>query len=473
MTESAKTWLQDPWGRLRQCFSKQSPELVKAKSNRHLSATKRARLELLCEKLLAHTELLNSGKLQLLGLVEIKKRLGKRWEGLSKIVYETVESVLKELTGPNDLYIRYRDYTYIIVFAKASLEEAEVTTSMIASTIRQRLFELDEDQLRQIEVDSAIGVMRTDKIIEYGFADFLDMYMSDSDQLPDLMVFEDIEPEPEPEAKLVKVSAKDYRPENELQAAPVTLEIETLYKPLWDVKRNALTTYLCEAFDKTSGEIIFNAYNEVKDQGLSHQLSLDIEILEKSTLELKAMESDGRKALVTCPVQYQTLHVFEGYERYKEKLEEIPPNLRQLLVFHVVDTMESMPEKNVYWFARPLRQFCRHIFAEVPLRTDTNPAFLKNTGVDFVGVRIHDPSLPESEIFRRMSSFGPRAKMFKIPYTFMLGVDRISLATSAVCVGFDIIGGSAIHEPVKRPDVVHKFTHGDLIKSLLPTSASV
>jgi hypothetical protein len=198
-----------------------------------------------------------------------------------------------------------------------------------------------------------------------------------------------------------------------------------------------------------------------------YRIALDHQILDTVMAELANMEQDGRKLLIACPVQYETLHHFESYEIYKQSLERIPVQQRQYLVIYVLGMGIGVPPKNAYWFATPLRQFCRHVFAEIPLRRDINFNYLRNTGIDVAGARLDGTEKSEQETINLMTAFCTRAKVLKMPMTFLLGVPTLSVTTSAVCATFNFLGGPAIHEEVEKPDTIHRYRYEDLLSGLV------
>ena len=73
-----------------------------------------------------------------------------------------------------DILIRYKDDSYIIIFANASLEQGQLKAAMISEGIRQRLFRLNEEELRNIEIREALRQISVDFMIGCGFPDFID-----------------------------------------------------------------------------------------------------------------------------------------------------------------------------------------------------------------------------------------------------------------------------------------------------------
>lgn len=448
---------------------KQQP-VQKIQRRKALSTENQTELEKLCAQLFKQKDALTSGRLQFIGLAKIQKRLGKRWASLSKIVFDTADSVIDEYTGKGDIFIRYKDDTYVMIFAQASVEEGKVKAALIASEIQRRLFELDEEELKDIEIRKAISEIKTNFIEDGGFTDFLDGFTAEEIPYEDDALLAREEKFSLFDAPVTDVDAQDYKAktikQSEISVLPENIRFS--YLPLWDVPRNALTAYLCMGCAVTSQNNLLEAHKDLyKKLAANQRVDLDIKALKHVMAELKAMEENGRKLLIACAVHYDTLYRFEDYERYKTVLEQIPAAHKQFLVFLIMNMMEGRPPKNAYWFAQPLKGFCRHVFAEAPLRRDVNFRYLYNTGVDVVGVRLDKTAASEQEMIAILNGFSAKAKAVKIPKTFVLGISSLSLTTSAVCAGFDFLGGPAIHEAVAQPDTIHRYRHQDLIAGLL------
>ena len=106
-----------------------------------LSARKQAAIESLCHKLFQKEELITSGKLQLLGLAKVKKRMGRRWGGLQTVVYEICDAAMNKYSSPGDRFLRYRDDSYLMLFMTSSADEITLRTRLISEEIKRQLFE--------------------------------------------------------------------------------------------------------------------------------------------------------------------------------------------------------------------------------------------------------------------------------------------------------------------------------------------
>jgi len=432
-----------------------------------LTPEKQRALRALCEQLFQKREILTSGKLQLIGLAKIKKRMGKRWYGLCSVVYDTVEDVIMQHIGASDLYVRYTDDTYVIIFAHANLEIGTAKAALIAEEIRRRLFLLDEEALREIEVRNATRQMSTASMSGLDFIDFLGEFVGESSKPIVNVAFEDSQ-NTGADAPTVEINAHDYKPESRgrhLLSNPPNLTFS--YMPLWDVKRGALTTYICLANDTGNSPDLFETHKAIYSSlNAEGRAAADIQILEHVRKELALMDDEGRKLLIVCPVNYETLFNFESYEVYKEYLQLIPDMQRQFLILLILKPETNLNLKDAYWFIPAIKSQCRWFFAEVPLKYGVHFQSLKTIGIDGAGVLL-DKTVMEQKAINILGNFSNTAKAHKVSLTFVLGASSLSMTTSSVCAGFDYLGGSAIHEPVPKPDTIHKYKHEDILSALI------
>lgn len=444
---------------------------IHAPSHHNLSPEKQQALRGLCEQLFKKREFLTSGKLQLIGLANIQKKMGKRWQGLCAVVYETTETVIRENIGTNDLFIRYTDDTYVIIFAQENLAASEATASLIAEEVRRRLFLLDEEALREIEVRETVRKVSTDTLSGFDFSDFLDDFVAEPTEDIVNPSFKSLAEDYSGSYIKTEIASSPYKPANKRQKSLVDPgNLNFSYIPLWDVKRGALTTYACFSSQPDSREDLLDQHkNNYRNMAEESRVVADLKTLEHIKSELSSMEDQKRKLLIACPVRYETLFSFESYELYKEALLSIPLGQRQFLILLILKPDKDLSAKDAYWFLAPLKGHCRLFFAEVPLKQGIHYQTLKSIGIDGIGICLEKEN-PEQQIMGILNSFSSAAKSYKISHTFVLGVSSLSLTTSSVCAGFDYVGGTAIHDAVEHPDTIHKFRHENIVSALLEKS---
>lgn len=474
-----------PWIHVEQPL--QARPMFRVRRTPMLSPEKQAELNKLCEQLLRKQELVTSGKLQFLGLSKIKRRLGKKWPGLSRIVYETAEEIINYyLDDRTDFYVRYKDEIYFLIFTDSTLEEGQAKATLIAADIRKRLFEMDQKELRELELRESVSVISHKHMEDLAFCDFLGN-MADkttdkkAESAPDTRSSKQKNgrkrtpslkqrPIPLPSIECIEVDAKDCRP-GKLMPAKSLLprKLEYAYLPIWDMSHNALSTYLCLARSaKQDYTNLFDAHKALYDHTTAEKrLSLEIDILRSVIKELRAMQKDGRDLMIACPVEYATLHEFASYERYKKIVQAIPVELRGKLIFYVTDIGHTLPVNDAYWFATPLKEYCHRIFAEVPLRRDINFHYLHNLQVDAVGFRLEGVDTTDKRVIQMIGQFSYRAKALQIPMTFIFELDRINHETAAIFTEYDYVAGDAIHREVAKPDTRHSFHSEELLFRLM------
>ncbi|MBU0859564.1 MAG: hypothetical protein KJ667_06480, partial [Alphaproteobacteria bacterium] len=276
------------------------PRAVYSHRGTVISAEKQRALDELCQQLFKRQELITSGKLQLIGLAAIKKRMGKRWAGLCQVVYDTTEGVIKEHIDKADVFMRYHDDTYVIIFAHSTLAEGVAKAEMIAEEIRKCLFALDEEDLRRLEIKKAVNVFRADQLAGGGLLEAMDSFFGDlEDSDEENFTQPHYRPPPgqqsETPAMVAQVGTERYKPIptaiNAVAAAMPDLDIE--YMPQWDVRRKAITIYLALARNPEYGGNLFESHVSLYRHAQDLQkLAIDLKILEDVKKELAAMVED-------------------------------------------------------------------------------------------------------------------------------------------------------------------------------------
>ncbi len=80
-----------------------------------------------------------AGKVQLVGMAEVRAALGERWRDVSASVFTLAEHILRRHIGPNDACHRTADDGFLVCFAELDEAEAQVKAQDIADEIRATL----------------------------------------------------------------------------------------------------------------------------------------------------------------------------------------------------------------------------------------------------------------------------------------------------------------------------------------------
>lgn len=442
----------------------------------YYSPEKQRRLEVLCESLFEQKDLIAAGKLQVIGLAKVKRNLGKKWRGLQQIVYLTVEEAIEKYMMPNDLFIRYHDDTYVIIYAEASPEEAQIKSRLIAEEIKRKLFAHEEKELQNLDIEESVAPIKTSRIkpVETlpktmhkvsGEIDITREQKAQQERKSDLNISSlaptiDIDP-------YESNRKKEEKPEEPLRTPLDKLKFH--YVPLWDVKRNILTTYLALALDEQMpGANPLDSHEKAfLGSTPSEKAKIDIYILNKVALELEKIHEEDRRIFVACPVHYDTLYRTDNLEKYLLACQQIPQEHKKSLVFLVLDLPGKIHKDNVMKFTGSLRSHCMHIFAQVPLSNDIEFTKIRDCRFDAIGVRVKKVKGGEKQLMNMLEGFSQKAKGSLISKIFLLDVASLSVTTSSVCADYDFMGGSAIHETVGKPDNIYRFKYENLFTDLL------
>lgn len=85
-------------------------------------------------------EFVMGGKISLLETNTIRDRLGKLWPKWEERVHAIVQDILRSHLGNRDLFTRYVNDSYLIVFSDADAAEAKLKSLLIANEITNKLF---------------------------------------------------------------------------------------------------------------------------------------------------------------------------------------------------------------------------------------------------------------------------------------------------------------------------------------------
>ena len=80
-----------------------------------------------------------AGKVQLVGLTEVRATLGERWPAVAERSFQTAENILRKHLGPTDVFSRTADDGFLVCFSELDETEAQFKARTIAAEIREKL----------------------------------------------------------------------------------------------------------------------------------------------------------------------------------------------------------------------------------------------------------------------------------------------------------------------------------------------
>lgn len=378
-------------------------------------------LEALFTRLFTNQSLVTSGRLQMLGFDKIKAKLGDDWPLMQAAIYNIADEVIRTHKTEGDIYLRYRDDTYVLIFPNAGVEEGWARATLIADEIGKRLAQLGNDPLRIIQIEPHVCAVEGKAAAGKSLSAALE--------------------------KISSATAADVARKRAAQASAGTTVRPPVcrYHPLWSVKGKALSAYLCELEEKAAA----SAFER------------DLKTLTAAGTQLNRLKEKGDPASLFVPVRHGTLFNRESCEKYMAVLREVPEALRQNIQLLVVNYMEGLPQDRAFWFLGDLKNLSRGVFVEMPMRTKANFALLKAQGVENLALSV-ETGIDEAVIFNYLEQFTGMARDAGLQQVVGFNLPSLSLVTSSTCMGFAFLGGPAIHAAVAAPETSLRFRYADL-----------
>ncbi len=427
-----------------------------------LSVAKQAELELLCNKLFQKQELITSGRLQLLGLEKIKRRMGRRWEGMQGIIYDVCDSTMNKYMTKGDVFIRYKDDNYLLLFSTPSLLEIELKTTLIAEEIKRQLFEYEG--FEELEILNQVSHIKPAKIPSnvLPFPESLNHAFERSlGEKPQDLMFSPVASQ-EPDLSQLRRTDVDAYADSGRKIGDLDLGVEkdficythVQYMPVWDQHKKRLISYMCLGINLSAPE-----YDPLRGHlklfervSPARKAELDMAILTR-VIDWLVNNPEGHGNFgIICPVHYDTLTRVESMERYKKMCQQIDGSMKQYILFMVMN-VPQVPWVSLSQVISPLKTYGRVLCGEVPLHAPVDFESLRMSGFDHVGVILDPPGADngQKKLLMDIRAFVVRAKKHLINKTFVLGIDDPATAGALAQMGVRFMAGGAVHECFREP----------------------
>ena len=432
-----------------------------AEESPHAQKRKQRDLEKLCEKLFEKKNLIASGRLQLLGLDKIQLRLGKAWPGLQDFVYEICEKVMDKYLAKGDIFFRYQQSDYILLFSEASLPEADIKLTLISEEIRRELFL--QDSLHEIKIERQVAEISADLINDankaFPFPDSLILTFESS--ISRYEVETDAFPTPDiSRIKKTNIEAGAY----DRDVAPLDLgfTIQKInpsvikYLPVWDNgKKSLLGCLYLIAGQKELGNPL-GRYKKLCDAKVpSEKAKGDISML-NFIMETIAELGDDLSRKIICPVHYDTLGPREDGKNSLIQCQKMNERMRRHILFMVLNVPVQTSWLNLSKIISPLKAYGRMMIAELPIVPDMDFNMLRQSGFDEVAfiMEADASTMPQRKRARLKAitdirSFIARAKRNRLASEiFVFGTDYPVMALSLADAGVRYLAGNAVHADI-------------------------
>lgn len=389
-----------------------------------------------------------AGRVNFIGLSKIREKLGDRWGRVAERADEITRRAIERRLTAADVYTRYKELHYLIIFAHLPREQAQLKCALIAEEITKRLLgeDIAPDLLEVKTMISALG---------------------DALELEDVPRIESLaarlaEGDPAQTERRVTQPPDDDDTWWEAQP-PATADamsgVAFVYRPMWDVRHKAITSYACTPIANPGGPQL-----HVSDPSVLRRL--DALAQRRVITDLRNLVKANRRMMLALPVHFETLAALASRNEYMELCRRgIPPEGSRLLVFELVSIPDGLPQSRLLELSAILRRFGRSVLMRSPVaRTMFRPA--AETGIAAVGIEAPGDSVPEARQMQDMERFAAAARRAGLT-TYVHGLRTISLTTAAIAAGFDFVDGDVLTSVVERPQNVYGFEMTQLFRTRL------
>ncbi|OHC76199.1 MAG: hypothetical protein A3G18_04810 [Rhodospirillales bacterium RIFCSPLOWO2_12_FULL_58_28] len=387
-------------------------------------------------KALSGNPTVSTGRVHLIGMEKIKDMLGDDWERLKNKAHHIVRSAIEERLGPQDVCTLYEDLSYLVVFAALSKEEAQLKCSMIAQEITGRLI---GRQTASNFTDVSTLALKEDGKVYF-------------EKLPSIgRLAEQLKKE------VVKTKRENAAPAPPKPKAGGKKEdidwsrIRLVFRPLWYVRHEMVTTFLSVPVMETGNGAFVYGYDLLRDpcdpEGIAR---LDSHVLHIASKELKRIAMEGKKALLSVPVHFETLASGQRKLDFINLCNGLLAGHDDRMVFELVELPDGIPQSRIVELVSALRAHARAVTARFSLDHRNFMAY-RIAGLHAAGTDIFSDKRKEADIMREMNGFVEAANNQNLK-TYIHGVRTLSMKTAAIASGFDYIDGYALTSVADAPD---------------------
>jgi hypothetical protein len=372
---------------------------------------------------------------QFIGLEEIQRAYGDKWPEQKARIHDIAHGYIAKRIEPNDVLIRGAD-GFLLVSGSKTGRDAEVA----ALTLTQGLNEFFVGEVND-RPEPRFGVtsreVPANNLVEsLGNLDF-------------------VTPAP----------AAAEAPSPEGTAAPT---IEWRFEPLWDVRREALTSYVVVPVATDTGVRIPGYQFEDPSGRTPNLTALDEANLKVSEQAIQKLFASGKKALIGVSVHVSSLANNASRTRLFSIMEQFDRNLLRYKTLKIAGIAPGFP-----------RLYLGEIMAQLKARMpnivlgaawdEPDVATLVQAGSLGFGFTLPrsvtgpSPAVAQATLLAKIRSAAEAAHAAKKPF-FVEGAITPELAVRLCATGVDNMSSPLIWKPLTAPDTVVKWSADRLVK---------
>jgi hypothetical protein len=373
----------------------------------------------------------SAGKVQMVHLGDAREQAGDRWRSLAERAMALAEMVLTDRLDPVDVFTRYRDHAFIVVFGELSEREAAWHAEAIS---REICLLLMQDSEFDDAITAEVVTARVDKLLpEPGGATVDDLDRALDDEAAARRIKAD-----------VGVDAIASEP------------LSTTYRPMLHVPNQmvgmfaALPRRRLKRGEWATGEAAYPRHGSEEVV-----LAMDLLLVRRVIKDVEHSIAAGQETIIGAMANLRSL---SNSQRILASLSTLNARVREHLVLEMVGVVPTLPVSRIVEVAGRYRTSVKALNLRISL-LEPDVARYAPVGVNSIGCdlssrelqRMSNAAIEEAVIrFVRSASTGGMSSHF-------YGVDNKALLSAAVAAGATFLTGNAIASFVDRPSAPYRF----------------
>lgn len=404
-------------------------------------------------RILTSGKKVTAGAVHLIGLEEIRARLADRWESVKGRVQDYTERLLQKVLSPQDVWFRHGEASYIIVFARADRQAAQLICGRIVESLHQSL--LGHSDTRRITVRTAL--VDIDGSVAVDTARLDELLRAAAAGTPPAAPAEPVPPvSGQSRSDVRRAALGDPAFAGGRPARP-----KVLFRPVYDVKNKVISTYTCRPDMDTCRSLSQAGYFSMDD--VRHEEAIfdyDMETLCHAISTYNELFRNKFRYAQTIPVHFETLASARRRREYIQTCRMIPSYLIPFLAFELDGLPPGVPGGRLGDMVAMLRPFGRAALAMAREDAADIPVYA-TAGVRGVGLSL-DFRDSEARCIERMQGFCSAARRVGL-FAYVDGVRNAALLQAATELGVAYLGGLVVGEDSEVPQHMKRCTERQML----------
>lgn len=412
-----------------------------------MSPEGRRELGELLKQLLEKQRDLPAGALQIIGLEEVHKRLGDRFDALHERILKACRRIIEQHVIQPDLSIELPDEdSWLLIFVETSHGDPQATCKHIREEIAR--YCLGEMEAAGLRID--LPVVTLAELCAEGSSISELVREAGGEPPPKTPPLKIIPPDIRPRKAATSRSrdAADHMPTSVTGA--MGTEIEHMFRPIWDSQTQRVVSNLSLGISRLPGGRWVEDTEALDVPDNWEEVGwLDRANLIHSMTTLSEVLTGDSATFVTVQAHYEAVISYGLRARFTSLLGEIPRHLRRHLFIEITGIPAGAPALNLAQLAATFRPFCAEIYASQAFHA-FNPAVYSGSGIKLVGISLHDCKLTLDQLGPELWRMGTALKRAGLA-AYVREVHSQRIAAIATQSGFRFQCGTALFADTSVP----------------------